>query len=1452
MNPATSGEVCRIFHASLSGAVLAWLSRITGTFAYRKRVENESTIPGEDTEAIELDADTSLAQANGDESEDMTEAAEASEAAEESEATEAIEAADIDPVALQAQRWAAQARQAPGSMALSDVDTVENLLDLTGAHPTGMAQLYGGRMTKLSSLVPDQTSLAATRALVKRIDAEKKSSVSRFGLYPTNLMVGVASWTQLPPFSEDERGTTPDYSHFKLQHFNMPVLLRSLELELSDSDYTLKMGGSLILNPVLVKTFQERKIPLDPDAIIGLTLTEDGFNFHPALEKIRRLGQDYIAGFDLKDHLMVANLGVFGAVLSTDWDTVSEFATENPLFRALAGDESAIKEIQSPLPSLEDTDRDPDLERGVGDQDISQARAVEIVASGRSVFVDVPPGAPGSETAAAILADCAASGKHVCFVPGVRRLGKAALDNLKHVGLNRFVLDLTGANEWRSALRSQLVNSEDSTEKTAPPVSMEELGTAHRKLRETREKLAAYTQRLHEVREPWGVSAYAALQALADLTSAKPGPRTKVKLNLGDATPARKEGREKARDLLQRAQASGLLEPELQSSPWKGVVLSTEVDAQYAISRVHKLADGRLNDLQKAVERTSDETGLVVASTLGVFKDQLEMLHGVAESLEIFQPEIFEESAADMVIATASARWRANRALPMKGRERRALVRRAKHMLQPGIVPRDLHGELVRVQQFRDMWRRYGIPNAWPRVPNGLETIEALAAEVCAEISALEPILMQATGKGISPDELSVSDLSILVSSLDETSQQALQMPQQVQLLKELREAGLEPLINDLHERQVPTKLALAELDLAWWSTILTEMLRSDPALAGIDGMALHELADTVRSLDLAQVESLPYPVAAALTDLANAAQRNNPEIAEEMHEILISGDLSALSDFDRYYDLVSRLCPIWALSPFLVAQLYGSKRIDVLVLDHLDFMSAEQVMPLVARAKQLVVLGDSQRGWMGFTQMAAQVLPKIELLSCQGELSEQVATFLAGHGYADTISPVPSPRPASLVSLQVVNDAQAPLSRDGSPVISRAEIQRVVELCLDHALNQSVQSLAVVCLNPDAVSRIRFALSDALVKVKEAREFFQSGGIEPFVVVDGATAAGLRRDVVILSLGMSKTPHGRVPLNFGPVSGLTGVAHVVGALAVVRQRLDIVSAFRVDEVDRSRIEDAGSNILLDLLAAAGNPEGMKRALTTPSSFEAEPDRLLVDLAERLWKLGLTVVPRFGIPGGIRVPLAIGHADLPSELLVAVLTDDEAYIREPSLRRRERMWPSRLEAAGWQVVTCYATEVFTNPQAQTERVLRMVEKALRDRQRALSLPIIATPHFELDNEVETGTNGTEDAEREESADTAAQPPAEESAGEAPTIPAPKLQAAGKPRGSRPPIAKGLPLAAYGDDQLDELLEWICSDGLDRSEDEQVVLLREELELSRRGAQVDIVLRHVVRRRQAAL
>ena len=65
--------------------------------------------------------------------------------------------------------------------------------------------------------------------------------------------------------------------------------------------------------------------------------------------------------------------------------------------------------------------------------------------------------------------------------------------------------------------------------------------------------------------------------------------------------------------------------------------------------------------------------------------------------------------------------------------------------------------------------------------------------------------------------------------------------------------------------------------------------------------------------------------------------------------------------------------------------------------------------------------------------------------------------------------------------------------------------------------------------------------------------------------------------------------------------------------------------------------------------------------------------------------------------------------------------------------------------------------------------------------------------------------------------------------------------------ARPDVRKGLPIGAYSDDQLDELVVWIRSDGQERSRAELAAEGGGELGVTRRSYRIDTAVRSAVTR-----
>jgi hypothetical protein len=298
------------------------------------------------------------------------------------------------------------------------------------------------------------------------------------------------------------------------------------------------------------------------------------------------------------------------------------------------------------------------------------------------------------------------------------------------------------------------------------------------------------------------------------------------------------------------------------------------------------------------------------------------------------------------------------------------------------------------------------------------------------------------------------------------------------------------------------------------------------------------------------------------------------------------------------------------------------------------------------------------------------------------------------------------------LVAADVVEGRGTPDPVSGAVESTQAEVDRVIEIAIDHAMTRPQESLAIIAATAVHANRIREALAAEVRANVALGSFFSGAAPEPVVVTDITDVSALARDAVVLTLGFGRTPHGRVLHRFGAIAEPGGAGVLLGALGVARRRLHVVSCFGIGDLDPERMRSPGAQLLGELLTLVQLRSGVSGVIAeTPDAESVEPDRLLVDLGERLWRAGYPVETNYGHVDGERIPLVVGHPDLPGQWLVAVLTDDAEYVQESSVRARDRQWATRLERLGWVVTQVWSAAVFLDPTAEADRVRALVQDA---------------------------------------------------------------------------------------------------------------------------------------------
>jgi hypothetical protein len=344
----------------------------------------------------------------------------------------------------------------------------------------------------------------------------------------------------------------------------------------------------------------------------------------------------------------------------------------------------------------------------------------------------------------------------------------------------------------------------------------------------------------------------------------------------------------------------------------------------------------------------------------------------------------------------------------------------------------------------------------------------------------------------------------------------------------------------------------------------------------------------------------------------------------------------------------------------------------------------------------------------------AAGFLPVVQLRQHYRSLDERLISFVNHQIYNNQLITWPARASDSPVRFEQV-DGRGVLSPGDEAVESTdAEVQRVVELVLEHAQSRPQESLGVIALGARHASRVDHAVRLALAEQPQLSA--QLVHRDRFFVKQVDHVQGDERDAVIVTVGFGRTPHGKILHRFGGISGDSGGQRMAVAASRARQRLTVVAAFAATDIDLTRTSAPGVRRLRDFLAYAaaesaagvGSADSAIGSVAEAAEALAGPpaDPLLADLMDRLRHHELRV--RAGAGDAPAQPdLLVGP--LIGAPVVAVDVDGSRYASRVSVRERDRLRPQELRRRGWHHVQIWSTDIFRDPDREVARVLGALE-----------------------------------------------------------------------------------------------------------------------------------------------
>jgi hypothetical protein len=249
-----------------------------------------------------------------------------------------------------------------------------------------------------------------------------------------------------------------------------------------------------------------------------------------------------------------------------------------------------------------------------------------------------------------------------------------------------------------------------------------------------------------------------------------------------------------------------------------------------------------------------------------------------------------------------------------------------------------------------------------------------------------------------------------------------------------------------------------------------------------------------------------------------------------------------------------------------------------------------------------------------------------------------------------------------------------------------------VVELVLRHATERPRESLMVITASERHAVRVNQAVLSAFAKRTELADFILGDRPEPFSVVSLEQSVGQSRDRVVFSIGYGRTPHGRLLSNFGALAEPGGDRLLAVGMTRARRGMEIVSCFRPDDIDDSRMRHG----IAALAQVLGEADQLQAA--APEYLSPDADPMVVDLAKRLARRGLDV--QIGYRG--KLTLVASNAGR----AVVVETDDD--VNRGSLRESLRLRPDVLRRLGWHYLRVHSFELFADPDTVASRIARLI------------------------------------------------------------------------------------------------------------------------------------------------
>ena len=412
----------------------------------------------------------------------------------------------------------------------------------------------------------------------------------------------------------------------------------------------------------------------------------------------------------------------------------------------------------------------------------------------------------------------------------------------------------------------------------------------------------------------------------------------------------------------------------------------------------------------------------------------------------------------------------------------------------------------------------------------------------------------------------------------------------------------------------------------------------------------------------------------------------------------------------------IFRLVPCWLASPETVSAIFplsqeapdnseaGLPLFDLVVFDEASQCFAENGLPAMFRAAQVVVTGDAKQltpndlyqvrfeneeedtpdtEVESLLDLAARYFPQVQLTGHYRSKTLDLIDFSNLHFYKNTLELLPD--------RYAMNDPEPGISfiktegtfENGS---NDPEARQVVEIVSGLLQKMPEKTVGVVTFNFKQQALIQDLLEEFAVTQQMTLP-------EHLFVKNIENVQGDERDIIIFSVGYAADKSGKVALQFGSLNRQGGENRLNVAVTRAREKVFVVSSILPQQLNTENTAFEGPKLLRKYLEYAMQ--------VSDKHYQPQPLPPVLGAGSRLLKNNLMLMEDNLLP---ELPFADLTRKQQNVYLSLVLTDDDLYFRSLSAKEAHVYRPVLLAQKNWAVQRFYSRQFWKDAEKLREKL----------------------------------------------------------------------------------------------------------------------------------------------------